>query len=153
MPGHDHGPCAARALAEAEELCTQRGARLTDLRRRVLERVWASHVPVGAYDILAQLNADGGRIAPMAVYRALEFLMDNGLVHRLDSRNAYIGCVHPGETHRAQFLICETCGAVAELASRALADGVRRAALAKGFRVDSVMIEASGRCPNCSSAP
>ncbi len=148
-PGHDHARCAAQALVRADQLCEVWGIRLTDTRRRVLESVWESHAPIGAYDILAKLNAGGGRHAPMAVYRALDFLLANGLVHRIDSRNAVVGCTHPEEKHRAQFLICSHCGVVAEIASKALDETVRRAARVTGFRVDSVSIEATGRCPNC----
>lgn len=148
-PDHDHADCTADALQRADQVCQARGARLTDTRRRVLEVIWDSHAPIGAYDILAKLNTGGGRNAPMAVYRALDFLIDNGLVHRLDSKNAFVGCSHPEEQHRAQFLICDACGTVAELASKAVQDVIGRAARAKGFRVDYVVIEASGRCPNC----
>lgn len=151
-PGHDHRHCAKHALSEAEGVCEERGVRLTALRRRVLELVWDSHAPIGAYDILAKLNAGGARNAPMAVYRALDFLIDNSLVHRLDSRNAFIGCRHPRDQHRAQFLICDKCGAVAELASDSIHDSIRRAARTKGFKVDNVNIEATGRCPNCADA-
>lgn len=152
---HDHSHCAAHALGQADLICEARGVRLTEIRRRVLEVIWDSHVPIGAYDILAKLNAGGGRSAPMAVYRALDFLIENGLVHRIDSRNAFIGCSHPEEPHRAQFLICNVCSAVAELDSEALHETVRRTARTKGFRVENVVIEASGRCPNCArkSAP
>ena len=149
-PNHDHAACAAHAIVEASKVCDSRGIRLTDIRRRVLEAIWDSHAPIGAYDILAKLNSGGGRSAPMAVYRALDFLIENGLAHRIDSRNAFIGCSHPTKAHRAQFLICRDCGAVAEIASRKLVDSVRRTARTKGFEVDDVVIEASGRCPLCT---
>src|ERR1700748_1079930 len=129
-PGHDHGRCAAHALAAAETLCRERGARLTAVRRKVLALVWQSHAPVGAYDLLARLNKGGGRVAPIAVYRALDFLMAQGLVHRIASLNAYIGCAHvdpkraglkqKSHDHAAQFLICKDCGSAAELESSAL---------------------------------
>ena len=94
---HDHSRCVAEALAEAEALCAKQGTRLTTLRKRVLELVWASHKPLGAYDILGVLSEeDGRRAAPPTVYRALDFLLENGLVHRIASLNAFIGCVHPG---------------------------------------------------------
>ncbi len=152
-PGHDHARCTAAALGKAEAVCAARGTRLTEIRRRVLERVWRSHVPVGAYDILAQLNAGGGRQAPIAVYRALEFLMDNGLVHRLASLNAYIGCAHMGEDgHAAQFLICRKCGTTAELESAHLTRALGRAVAERGFTVDSQVVEIGGICPHCQPA-
>jgi Fur family zinc uptake transcriptional regulator len=94
---HDHSHCVHSALSEADTLCAQKGLRLTALRRRVLELVWQSHKPLGAYDILAVLSEqDGRRAAPPTVYRALDFLLENGLVHRISSLNAFVGCVHPG---------------------------------------------------------
>lgn len=153
-PGHNHARCAADALKKAEAVCARNKTRLTDIRREVLELVWQSHVPVGAYDILSQLNAEGGRTAPMAVYRALEFLMENGLVHRLASLNAYIGCAHMGEDHHAaQFLICRACGTAAELESAPLKRALTQAVAERGFTIDSQIVEISGFCPHCSPSP
>ena len=116
---HDHADCVEAALGDAERLCAHRGARLTMLRRRVLERVWRSHAPVGAYDILDTLRTGSRRAAPPTVYRALAFLIEHGLVHRLESRNAYVGCAMPAVPHSGQFLICHDCGSVGELADPA----------------------------------
>jgi Fur family transcriptional regulator, zinc uptake regulator len=152
-PGHNHAHCAADALRKAEAVCAARKTRLTDIRRRVLEAVWKNHVPVGAYDILSQFNAGGGRVAPMAVYRALEFLMENGLVHRIASLNAYIGCAHMGaEHHAAQFLICRSCGITAELESASLKRALDQAVSERGFAIDSQIVEISGVCPHCREA-
>ncbi len=147
--GHNHKACGAHALAEAEEICRTRGARLTDLRKRVLETVWHSHGPMGAYDILAHINAGGERNAPMAVYRALDFLMEQGLVHRLTSLNAFVGCRHPGHQHSVQFLICNSCNDVAELASDTVSKTVTKAAKERGFTPISETVEVMGLCPNC----
>ena len=92
-PDHDHGRCASAALAHAEALCAERAQRLTPMRRHVLQALLASHRPLGAYEIIERL-ADPGRPAPITVYRALDFLRDNGLVHRIESRNAFVACVH-----------------------------------------------------------
>ncbi len=103
-------------MSEADALCARQGLRLTALRRRVLELVWQSHKPLGAYDILAVLSEqDGRRAAPPTVYRALDFLLENGLVHRISSLNAFIGCNHPEHAHQGQFLICRECHAAIEL--------------------------------------
>ncbi|MEI9982345.1 MAG: transcriptional repressor [Aliidongia sp.] len=99
----------------AETVCTTRGVRLTELRRQVLELVWRRHEPVGAYDLLDELKVTHRRAAPPTVYRALEFLIDQGLVHRLESLNAYIGCTRPEELHAGQFLICTRCDSIGEL--------------------------------------
>lgn len=152
-PGHNHARCAADALRKAEAVCAARKTRLTDIRRQVLETVWQSHAPIGAYDILSQLNKGGGRTAPMAVYRALEFLMDNGIVHRIASLNAFIGCAHMGEDHdAAQFLICRSCGTTAELESAALKRALTQAVAGRGFTIDSQIVEISGTCPHCRRA-
>ena len=92
-PDHDHDSCASAAIAHAEELCAARAQRLTPMRRQVLQALLASHKPLGAYEIMERL-ARRARPAPITVYRALDFLRDNGLVHRIESRNAFVACVH-----------------------------------------------------------
>ena len=146
---HDHGHCVSDALAKAEQICASRGARLTKMRRRVLEFVWESHIPLGAYDILERLNGSGGRCAPITVYRALEFLMAHELVHRLASLNAYTGCGLPGTPHGAHFLICNACGAAAELQDTQIDQAISRGAARAGFAVDDPVVEVRGLCPAC----
>src|SRR5690606_34443655 len=114
-PEHDHRHCVDDALREAERLCAERGERFTPLRRTVLELLWSSHKPIKAYDLLAMLAQTHERPAPPTVYRALDFLQAAGLVHKIQSLNAYMGCGEPGRPHQGQFLICATCGIVAEL--------------------------------------
>ncbi len=149
--GHDHDKCVADALAAATALCEARGLRLTSLRRRVLELVWHSHEPVGAYAILDRLSRERGRVAPPTVYRALDFLVEHGLVHRIDSLNAFFGCVAPGAAHRAYFLICEACGSAAEIDDRALARALARCAEGAGFAVQKETVEIKGVCPTCQT--
>ena len=147
---HDHSRCVASALAEAESLCAKQGTRLTTLRRRVLELVWASHKPLGAYDILAVLSEeDGRRAAPPTVYRALDFLLENGLVHRIASLNAFVGCSHPAHAHQSQFLICRSCSAAVELEQTAISDAIVRGAKGVGFAVESQTVEVVGLCAGC----
>ncbi len=148
-PHHDHTRCAADAMRTAEALCAKRGARLTDIRRRVLKAVWASHAPMGAYDILAGLNAGTGKIAPMAVYRALDFLMEHGLVHRLASLNAFIGCALATESHAAHFLICRGCKSATEMEGAALTRAVKKTLSAHGFVPETEIIEIQGLCAHC----
>ena len=147
--GHDHAGCRAGALEAAERLCARRGARLTEIRRRVLELVWRSHQPVGAYAILERLGHERGRVAPPTVYRALDFLIAHGLAHRIASLNAYIGCARPESEHIGQFLVCSDCGSAAELDDRRIDRAVRSGAEAAGFAVERPVIELAGRCPNC----
>lgn len=147
--GHDHGRCVDSALSAADALCRHRGARLTPLRRRVLEIVWTGHAPLGAYDILETLAAEQGRVAPPTVYRALEFLVSHGLVHRIESLNAYIGCARPDDRHDGQFLICRLCGATAELHDPQIATALSRSAREAGFRIEQETVELRGLCPGC----
>lgn len=152
-PGHNHGRCTSTAIAQAEALCVAQHLRFTDMRRRVLTVIWENHTPIGAYDILAHVNMDGGRNAPMAVYRALDFLLAQRLIHRVASLNAFVGCVHPGEAHGSQLLICRVCRTVGEINTKAINAAVTRAA--PGFTIESGIIEISGVCPHCRrrSAP
>lgn len=153
---HDHDACRAGALRRAERLCAERGARLTILRRQVLDILWAEdHRPLSAYDVLARLNA-GPRAgaahrpaAPPTVYRALDFLVCEGLAHRLPSLNAYIGCPRPETAHGAQFFICRSCRTVAEVRDPALGQAIARAGAGIGFAVDAPVVEVEGLCPRC----
>lgn len=146
---HDHRRCQRQLLSEASELCAARELRLTPRRRQVLEIMLASHQPMGAYEILAELHRAGNadRIAPPIVYRALEFLMAEGLIHRLESRNAFITCAHPGHESAAQFLICRDCEQVAELETSE--QNLLAAADNLGFAVDHSVVEITGVCARC----
>jgi len=150
---HDHDHCVSSALAEADSLCLRQGVRLTALRRRVLELVWQSHRPLGAYDILATLSEqDGRRAAPPTVYRALDFLLENGLVHRIASLNAFIGCSHPEHPHQGQFLICRNCHMAIELEQASIAEAIESAARTVDFAVETQTVEVVGLCAPCRSA-
>lgn len=142
-------PSPSSALATASRLCDQRGQKLTELRRRVLEIIVHSRKPLGAYAILDVLRAEGRNGAPPTVYRALEFLLEQGLIHRLASLNAYIGCTHPHERHSSQFLICKHCGTVGELISTRLESDIAAAAQAQGFTAEATIVEVLGRCAAC----
>lgn len=149
---HDHRDCLTAAVDTAERLCDLRGVRLTPLRRQVLELVWRSHDPVGAYPILDALRQKGRRAAPPTVYRALEFLTEQGLVHRIASRNAYMGCADPEHAHASQFLICARCGAASELTDGRIQGAIGARARSVGFRVQHLMVEVIGLCPTCSKS-
>jgi len=149
-PDHDHARCSNDAMAVAEAVCLERGQRLTAIRRKVLDELLGSHKPLGAYEIIDRLARRGTRPAPITAYRALEFLRENGLVHRIESRNAFIACVHnhpAGEL--VVFLICEHCGAVGEASSAELAASLTAAAGAAGFMPKSPVIEITGVCSHC----
>ena len=138
-----------QALAQADALCQERGVRLTDLRRRVLEIIWSHPKPMGAYAILDVLRDDGRQGAPPTVYRALDFLLEQGLIHRLASLNVYAGCCQPGSRHGGQFLICRDCGQVNEMNSPAVENLLCAEAAAHRFEVLTQMVEVLGRCPDC----
>ena len=149
-PDHDHARCSADAMAHAEALCAERGARLTPMRRHVLAILAASHRPLGAYEIMDEAARSGPRPAPITVYRALEFLRDNGLVHRIESRNAFVAC---GRNHRPDalvaFLLCERCGAVGEAPAGAAGASLAAAARSAGFLPNLSVVEITGICAHC----
>jgi Fur family transcriptional regulator, zinc uptake regulator len=147
--GHDHGLCVEDAISRAAELSARRGLHLTELRRRVLELVWRSHEPIGAYEILARLRRRGRPAAPPTVYRALDFLLEQGFVHRIESQSAFVGCAHPGAVHAGQFLICGSCGVAAELDDSRIRKAVEKSAKTAGFSVERQTIELRGLCPRC----
>ena len=149
---HKHSECIAEALSAAEDTCKQRGGRLTAIRRRVLELVWASHGPVKAYDVLDILRDERSSAAPPTVYRALEFLREEGLVHKIESLNAYVGCGKPGHLDSGQFLICGDCGEVAELDDPELVKLISKKAKQIGFSIEAQVVEIKGCCAQCSPA-
>ena len=148
---HDHEHCVEDAIAAAEKLCAVKDLRFTPLRRRVLELVWSSHKPVGAYALLDSLRNEDLGSAPPTVYRALDFLIEHGLVHRIESMNAYLGCNHPEQSHTGQFLICRECGTVTEMDDDDVRQTLRRRAAEKGFEVRSQTVELVGLCANCKA--
>ena len=150
---HDHHNTQIR-LAEAEQLCTATGAKLTPLRKEVLELILNASGPIGAYDLLARLKSNSERpAAPPTVYRTLEFLLEKGLIHRLTSINAYIPCCHPREGHQAAFLICMQCKNVKEGSSSGLTHQLELLAQSDQFSIHHSIIEISGICQQCSQRP
>lgn len=148
--GHDHKRCVSDALAAAESICAERNARLTPNRRRVLELIWDSHDVVSAYDLLAELQKEDPAAKPPTVYRALDFLLDLGLIHRIESQNGFTRCEEPLQHRVCQFLICEACGLVEELHSRPLFEDLDAEARATGFEPERQTIEVRGRCAACA---
>src|SRR5689334_9112759 len=146
-PGHDHDRCESDALAHAEAVCAERDARLTPIRRGVLEALLGSHKPLGAYDVIERRAAHGEKLSPITIYRALDFLREQGLVHRIESRNAFVACGHGhGSNDPVVFLICEKCGSVGETAGAAVAETIRSASRAAGFTPKTPVIEITGLC-------
>ena len=149
---HDHANCVKTALAGAQALCKKRGVRLTVVREKVLALVWQSHKPIGAYEIMAELTQGASNPAqPPTVYRALDFLQTHGLVHRLASINAYIGCNHPGKQHRSCFFICTQCRTAIEIEDHHVSQSLNACANEHGFIISDTSIELSGLCINCNA--
>ncbi len=143
---HDHGVCVRDALVSAEAVCAEQSLRLTPVRRRTLEILLEAHEAMGAYDVLARLDAEGLGSKPPVAYRALSFLVDAGLAHRIERLNAFVACTHPGSDHDPAFLICNSCGTVAEGEAR---DALAPSAVAAGFEIEQTVVEATGICPAC----
>ncbi len=150
--GHDHHACVRSAMRDAEHYCGEQGLRLTPIRRRVLELIWQSHCPSGAYGLLEQLAADGRKPSPPTVYRALDFLLGNGLIHRVSSLNAFVGCTRPGEEHRAQIFICDRCGIAIEQSDPTLDLRISHRAQDLHFQIRELTVEVAGVCPQCNGA-
>jgi Fur family zinc uptake transcriptional regulator len=147
---HDHAHCAGDVLARADLLAEQRGARMTPVRRRTLEILLEQHRAMGAYDVLQRLAEDGFGNQPPVAYRALEFLVENGLAHRIRRLNAFAACMHPGDDHSPAFLICRVCDHVAEAPGQRARAAIEAAAAPLGFVVERTSIEALGLCPACA---
>jgi Fur family transcriptional regulator, zinc uptake regulator len=151
-PHHDHAHCTADLIARAERTCERRGSKLTGQRRDILASVAQSHSAVGAYDIIERMAEHGPRPAPITVYRALDFLLAHGLVHKIESRNAFVACSHSHEGQPAALLICEVCGTVTELDVPEIFERIAEKAKARKFSPAHTMIEISGTCGACARA-
>ena len=153
---HGHSHCISQVLDDAETLCKNRGVRLTDQRKAVLKVLASSHVPASAYDILDRLNRlrkekGDAMLAPVSIYRALEFLLDNGFVHRIESRNAYVACTHCKDDHGdvTIFLLCEQCGRADEYQSETLSGLIDAIAATEQFLPNAPVMEIRGLCVDC----
>ncbi|MFP4639809.1 MAG: transcriptional repressor [Guyparkeria sp.] len=146
---HDHDQCIEAALARAEAICREAGARLTPIRREVLKEVWANHEATKAYDLIERLSRHGEQVKPPTVYRALDFLLAQGLIHRIESLNAFIGCAHPQDPHQAILLICSHCGDIEEQSSETVHTTLGELAARSGFAVRSEVVELRGLCRRC----
>lgn len=150
-PAHDHDGCIHRALASAEKRCAERGVRFTLVRRRVLELIWRSHEAVKAYDLLEQLKSYDPGAKPTTVYRALDFLREHGLIHRVESLNAFIGCCDIEHQHELFLLICDRCNWVEERESKGVTDAVAGEIRAANFLPRYKALEVHGLCARCAA--
>lgn len=151
---HANTPCSPQDvnafLREAETLVTRQGQRMTRIRRKVLRLLVESSEPAKAYDLLAQLDGEGAA-KPPTIYRALDFLQDNGLAHKIESLNAYVACGHTGHTHSAVFLICDTCHSAEELHATETSKALHTETGAAGFQMTRAVVEVRGTCRKCAA--
>ena len=149
-PEHDHKKCVSEALGTAEYLCVVRGVQLTPIRHQVLELIWESHKAVKAYELLDRIKPLMDAAKPATIYRALDFLIEQGLIHRVESLNAFVGCSCSAHQHEQLLLICNNCQEVEERSApevmQALSQDIKQA----GFTVHSKAIEIHGICAKCA---
>ena len=143
-PGH-----IQLALARAQQICKLRGTQMTLVRRRVLELILAAEQPVRAYALLARLEQERGKLGPPTVYRALDFLLAQKLIHKVETSNAFVACSDVEHSHMSQFVICEDCGATEEIRDDGIAESLRRLGEGRGYAVGRQVVEARGLCPSC----
>lgn len=150
-----HLNCAPEGVADslraAEKLCEQRGGKLTPLRRKVLKLLLESHGPAKAYDLLAHMGDDEGTAKPPSVYRSLDFLLEMGLAHKIESLNAFVACGHWDHGHAAVFLICDNCGSAGELHAHDAVKRLQDDVAAVKFKMRSAVIEVHGECAKCAA--
>jgi len=135
-----------------EQACAARGLRLTPLRAQVLGLVAAAGKPIKAYDLLDRMKAENGSSAPPTVYRALDFLLEQGFIHRLASINAFVSCHHPQVQHSVPFLICDQCQNSVELEDDGVSQLLEKQANRLGFKTRAQILEVHGICSDCSGA-
>ncbi len=140
---------ADKVLDDMQELCRQRGGRLTPQRRAVLERLVVSKLPLSAYELRDLLLPQDASITPASIYRTLDFLMENGFVHRLETTRSFVACEHPDHDHAVQFLICRECGTVVETEDKRIDAATVRLGASLGFEVDHRTVELTGVCADC----
>ena len=144
---------ARERVALAVSICEKRGVQMTALRRRVLELLWASGRPTGAYELIEAIKPRDSRpVGPPTVYRALEFLIAQGLVARIESLNAYVPCAHPERDHDCLFFICGGCRASVELEDPRIGGLLAEDAAALGFVATRRTVEVQGMCARCAEA-
>ncbi len=151
---HDHGPCLTAALDRARTAFDGKGMKLTPLRQRVFEEIAGSHDALGAYDVLDRMaRKSGDRLAPISVYRAIDALLAAGVVHRIESKNAFFACHAPHHNHERHIaLVCERCQMVMEVPGQTIFAALDAASAACGFKLSLAVAEGAGLCPACATA-
>ena len=144
-----HHHCIDTAMHKAEALCIERKIQFTKLRQNVLRLIWQSHIPLKAYDILEQLKLIDKAAKPITIYRSLDFLLENKLVHKLESQSSYLGCAHPAAHHNCYFIICKHCHMVEEGCKSELLQPIYSSFTKNHFKVEHIVLEILGICQSC----
>ena len=142
-------PGNARLLDELEASCRRRGGRMTRQRRAVLKQLLAGKRPLSAYELRDLLRPEDASVTPASVYRCLDFLMEHGVVHRLETTRSFIACEHPDHPHAVQFLICRQCGTVVEMEDERVDAATEQLGARAGFALDQRTVELTGVCGTC----
>lgn len=151
VPAHTHGASQDAALALAEEYCRERGEKLTPIRRKVLELLLNSGRATKAYSLLDEMRQIHPGSAPPTVYRALDFLLTAGLVHRIESINAFTVCHDLTQCQHGILVVCQQCGNVTELHQPKLRQALVVQIEDAGYRLASDEIELKGLCSACQA--
>ncbi len=146
--GHSHG---TQTLDELEAICRQRGGRLTRQRRAVLAKLVSAARPISAYELVDVLRPEDPALTPASVYRSLDFLLEYGLAHRLETTRSFIACEHPDHAHAVQFLICRQCGTVVEAEDKRVESATKSLSQRLGFALDQRTVELTGTCATCQT--
>lgn len=147
----NHHRCIESALELTEKVCKKNNLNFTSQRKSVFKLIWDSHVPIKAYDILSQFQKEDPDAKPITIYRSLDFLIENGIIHKIESQNSYMGCTHPGAKHNCYFTICSKCNLVTEECDSNLLNDVYNNLAKKNFIIKHVTLEIHGLCKNCSN--
>jgi Fur family transcriptional regulator, zinc uptake regulator len=147
-----HRHSSEEILAHAQAFCEANNLRLTPLRAQVLSLIAKSNGPAKAYTLLDQLKPDHHAAAPPTIYRAVDFLLEHGFIHKIESINAFVACPHPGDSHVAQFLLCDQCSSVTEIDSAELPELLTSLAQRQHFKARKLVVEVHGICRHCSAA-
>lgn len=146
---HNHNKCIETALETAEKLCLKKNLFFTPIRKNIFKLIWQSHCPLKAYDILEQLQKEEPSAKPITIYRTLDFLLENRLIHKIECQNTYFGCSHPGDLHNCYFTICDKCNSVNEECKSQFLKNIHSGLKDDGFQIKHVTLEIQGTCSKC----
>jgi Fur family zinc uptake transcriptional regulator len=149
ISSHNHNKCIEDSFEKAKEICNKNGLRFTDLRQKIFSIILQNHQPSKAYDVLSILQKEDSSAKPATIYRALDFLIECGLLHKLHISNSYVVCSHPLKHNRCSFLICNECNEVQESCDKDLATEVDNIGSKNNFKIEYVAIEIRGVCSSC----